>query len=57
MFFNIQKGFIIQSGDPTNTGKGGQSIYEIIEKKNPKKYKYFPDEIHKDVIHNKKGLL
>lgn len=27
IFFNIQKGFMIQTGDPTNTGKGGESIY------------------------------
>lgn len=27
-FLRNIKGFIIQGGDPTNTGKGGQSIYE-----------------------------
>ena len=26
MFFNVQKNFIIQTGDPTNTGKGGESV-------------------------------
>lgn len=26
-FLRNIKGFIIQGGDPTNTGKGGQSIY------------------------------
>lgn len=25
-FFNVQKDFIIQAGDPTNTGKGGESL-------------------------------
>jgi peptidyl-prolyl cis-trans isomerase-like 4 len=27
LFFNIQKDFIVQTGDPTNTGAGGESIY------------------------------
>ncbi len=27
LFHNIQKDFVIQTGDPTNTGKGGESIY------------------------------
>jgi peptidyl-prolyl cis-trans isomerase-like 4 len=30
-FFNVQKNFLIQSGDPTNTGKGGESIYGYVE--------------------------
>lgn len=27
IFYNIQKDFIVQTGDPTGTGKGGQSIF------------------------------
>ena len=27
LFHNVQKDFIVQSGDPTNTGKGGESVY------------------------------
>ena len=27
LFHNIQKDYIIQTGDPTGTGKGGESIY------------------------------
>ena len=27
VFFNVQQGFIVQSGDPDNTGKGGSSVY------------------------------
>jgi peptidyl-prolyl cis-trans isomerase-like 4 len=27
LFHNIQKDYLIQTGDPTNTGKGGESIY------------------------------
>ena len=41
------KGFIIQGGDPTNTGKGGESIYG----------KPFEDEIHPSLHHDKRGVL
>lgn len=27
LFHNIQKDFLVQTGDPTGSGKGGQSIY------------------------------
>lgn len=27
LFHNVQKGFIVQTGDPTGTGKGGVSVY------------------------------
>ncbi len=26
LFFNVQSGFIVQTGDPTGTGRGGSSI-------------------------------
>ena len=26
-FFSVQKNFIVQAGDPTHTGKGGESVY------------------------------
>ena len=26
IFFNVQKDFLIQAGDPTSTGKGGDSL-------------------------------
>ena len=29
-FFKIFKNFMIQTGDPTNTGSGGESIYSSI---------------------------
>lgn len=28
IFFNVQRDFLAQSGDPTNTGKGGESAYQ-----------------------------
>lgn len=30
LFYNVQRGFIAQSGDPTNSGKGGQSIWGVL---------------------------
>ena len=30
LFYNVQRNFIAQSGDPTNSGKGGQSIWGLL---------------------------
>ena len=27
LFHNVQNNFIVQTGDPTGTGKGGDSVY------------------------------
>jgi len=43
---NIKK-FMIQGGDPTGTGKGGQSIYG----------KYFEDEIVESLKHDRRGVV
>lgn len=42
------KGFIVQGGDPTGTGKGGESIYPD---------RYFNDEISEYLKHDKRGIL
>ena len=47
IFHRNIKGFIIQGGDPTGTGKGGSSIYG----------KNFKDEIYPDLKHDKRGIL
>jgi peptidyl-prolyl cis-trans isomerase-like 3 len=47
IFHRNIKGFIVQGGDPTGTGKGGQSIY------GPK----FEDEIVSSLQHDKRGVL
>lgn len=30
IFFNVQRDFIAQTGDPTNTGTGGESAYQCV---------------------------
>ncbi|EGD82740.1 cyp10l [Salpingoeca rosetta] len=41
------KGFIVQMGDPTGTGKGGESIWGG----------YFPDEFDITLKHNARGIV
>ncbi len=47
IFHRVIKGFMIQSGDPTGTGSGGQSIWG----------KPFADEVSQDLQFNKPGIL
>ncbi len=47
IFHRIIKGFMIQGGDPTGTGRGGESIW----------HKPFEDEFSPNVVFNKKGIL
>lgn len=47
LFHRIIKGFMIQSGDPTGTGRGGESIWK----------KPFANEYAPNVTFNKKGIL
>jgi len=47
IFHRVIKAFMIQGGDPTGTGRGGNSIWE----------KPFKDEVTPDVKFDKPGLL
>ena len=47
IFHRIIKGFMIQGGDPTGTGRGGESIW----------HKGFEDEFSPNVVFNHKGIL
>ena len=47
IFHRVIKGFMIQSGDPTGTGKGGSSIWD----------KPFKDEVSSKVTFNGPGLV
>ncbi|KAI9485379.1 MAG: peptidyl-prolyl cis-trans isomerase-like 2 [Benjaminiella poitrasii] len=47
IFHRNIKGFMIQGGDPTGTGKGGESFWK----------RDFPDEIKTTLTHNARGIL
>lgn len=54
LFYNVQRNFIAQSGDPTNTGKGGESVWGVLY---GEQARYFEDEIRPHLKHKRKGLL
>lgn len=54
IFHKIEKNFVAQCGDPSGTGTGGSSIYSQILGPS---HRFFPDEIHSHLRHNKVGLL
>eukprot|EP01084_Bolivina_argentea_P166135 288513_1 len=54
LFHSVQKDFIAQTGDPTGTGKGGSSIWHVINKNNPR---FIQSEIHPKLSHNKIGTV
>ncbi|XP_055705083.1 peptidyl-prolyl cis-trans isomerase-like 3 [Phlebotomus papatasi] len=47
LFHRNIKGFIVQTGDPTGTGKGGESIYGGK----------FEDELKESLKHNERGMV
>ncbi|XP_026462830.1 peptidyl-prolyl cis-trans isomerase-like 3 [Ctenocephalides felis] len=47
LFHRNIKGFIVQTGDPTGTGKGGTSIWN----------KKFKDEFKENLKHNERGMI
>lgn len=47
IFHRNIKGFLVQTGDPTGTGKGGESIWGMR----------FEDEFHESLKHNARGVV
>jgi len=47
LFHRNIKGFMVQTGDPTGTGKGGSSIWG----------RKFDDELHDELKHDARGVL
>ncbi|KAL5487559.1 CYP6 [Sanghuangporus weigelae] len=67
-FFNVSKDFLAQTGDPTATGTGGESIWSLIASENKKKKsgggggggdvpRYFAPEIVPHFKHTHKGTV
>lgn len=58
-FFSVQKNFLAQSGDPTNTGKGGQSIWSQLDPSSDafSSLPYFFPERHPSRKHERRGTL
>lgn len=50
----MEKDFIAQTGDPTGTGQGGESIFAKVH--GPER-RYFEDEIHDEIKHKNIGTL
>eukprot|EP01134_Creolimax_fragrantissima_P002456 CFRG2456T1 len=53
-FHNVQSNFILQTGDPSNTGKGGQSIHGLLK---GSEHDFFEDEIKPNLKFTRAGLL
>eukprot|EP00808_Paulinella_micropora_P027480 g2347.t1 len=54
LFHSVQKDTVCQSGDPTGTGRGGESVWGLMY---GAQAKYFKDEIDPLLLHNEKGLV
>lgn len=54
LFHTVQKDFTAQTGDPTGTGSGGDSIYKFLY---GDQARFFGDEIHLDLKHSKTGTV
>lgn len=54
LFFNVQKNYIVQTGDPTNTGRGGAAVFAKLPGLTKR---YIDDEILPIVKHNVKGTV
>ncbi|EMD40390.1 hypothetical protein CERSUDRAFT_110996 [Gelatoporia subvermispora B] len=57
-FFNVSKDFLAQSGDPTATGTGGESIWSLIASQQGKQApRYFSPEFVPRLKHKEKGTV
>ncbi|OZJ06353.1 Peptidyl-prolyl cis-trans isomerase-like 4 [Bifiguratus adelaidae] len=54
LFHNVQKDFMAQTGDPTGTGSGGESVFGVMH--GPKE-RYFEAEINAKLKHTKIGTV
>ncbi|KAG8653150.1 peptidyl-prolyl cis-trans isomerase CYP59 [Manihot esculenta] len=54
LFHTVQKDFTAQTGDPTGSGTGGDSVYKFLY---GDQARFFSDEIHLDLKHSKTGTV
>ncbi|GLU17984.1 hypothetical protein SLE2022_343080 [Rubroshorea leprosula] len=54
LFHTVQKDFTAQTGDPSGTGSGGDSVYKFLY---GDQARFFSDEIHHDLKHSKTGTV
>ena len=54
LFFNVQRDFLVQTGDPTGTGKGGSSLNGLLY---GEQARFFDDEVVDDLTHARKGTV
>jgi len=54
LFFNVQPDFIVQTGDPTGTGRGGSSLNGLLY---GEQARFMDDELRPQLRHNKRGKL
>ena len=54
LFHDVQRNFIVQTGDPTGSGEGGESIYGVLE---GEENKFIQPELVPKMKHTKAGLL
>ena len=69
LVFNVQSNYIMQCGDPTGTGRGGTSIWGLLDGDTPAapldkgdaappaRRRHFRDEFTKKLRHNRAGLV
>ncbi|KAJ1255239.1 hypothetical protein BS78_K274000 [Paspalum vaginatum] len=54
LFHKVEKDFLAQTGDPTGTGTGGDSVYKFLY---GDQARFFDDEIRPELRHSKTGTL
>lgn len=54
LFHDVQRNFIIQTGDPTGSGDGGESIYGILE---GEEKRFIQPELVPKIKHTEPGML
>ncbi|KAL0036519.1 hypothetical protein WJX77_011112 [Trebouxia sp. C0004] len=54
LFHNVQSNFIAQTGDPTGTGRGGDSVYGLMH---GDQARFFADEVREHLKHKTKGMV